>query len=170
MIVNAPLRGGVNIDTWGLSLVTKICNGGTWTRDPLNFATEAQLIALAALGKDVVYSVCLARTPDKELDEINRYISYGVNIVAVRFGNEESQYEVAGVGEVVNYELGRIRGAAYVARVQEYVDKFPTYPRIYAGEFPSNMQNPVVALFRAGWNKGISENIRPEDVIDLHVY
>lgn len=170
MIVNAPLRAGVNIDTWGLSLVPTICNGGTWTRDPLNFATEAQLIALAALGKDVVYSVCLARTPEEELAEVNRYLSYGVKIVAVRLGNEESQYvDMAGVWVPVAYTTGLTRGAEYVAAVQPYADILP-FPRIYSGEFPSNQQGERFQLFRQGWNKGISDNVNVEDRIDLHVY
>jgi hypothetical protein len=170
MIVNAPLRNNVDISTWGLSKVNTICNGGTWTRDPLNFATDAQLQALAASGKDVIYSVCLARTPEQELAEVNRYLSFGVSIVAVRLGNEENQYvDMTGIWIPAAYAYGEAQGAQYVTNVQPYADILP-FPRIYSGEFPSNMQGTRFELFREGWNKGISDNINAEDKIDMHIY
>jgi len=170
MIINAPLRSGVNIGTWNLSKVTKVCNGGTWSEDPNNFATDAQLNALAASGKEVVYSVCLKRTPAQELAEVNRYISKGITINSVRLGNEESQdSSLDGVWQNAAFAFGESEAEIYFNKAQLYSAVLP-YSKIYSGEFPSNQQGVRFKLFREGWNSKLISLMGPTDRLDMHIY
>ena len=170
MITNAPLRNGVDIKTWGLCKVDTICNGGTWSEDPLNYATSTQLTDLAASKKKVIYSICMARTAAQEASEIQRYLTFGVDVIAVRFGNEESQdISLSGITQGQSYAHGFTEGQAYMVRTAPYAALL-TLPKIYSGEFPSNQQGARFSTFRKGWNDAIVSLAQPEDKIDMHVY
>jgi len=162
MIVNAPLRGNINITTWYLSLIKYLCNGRTWTRDPKNFATDKQLQELAVLGKPIIYSVCLARTPKDELAEIKRYEGFGIEILGVRYGNEEGFHAFKKSKDPNTSEKDCL---VYIKRSKEF--QFG-YNEIYCGEFVRNTQ--ASGKYRSRWNDYLRANISQEARIDLHVY
>lgn len=172
MIINAPLRHNISPDTWGLIDCRFICNGGTFTEDPLNYAKDSHLAILGQNGYKMVYSTCLARSISEELDELARYISHGIDIVAVRIGNEDyNSVKIPGVRPSEAYARGRLEADKYINHAMTHYLAFhgAGYETIFNAPFPSNQQDERFTLFRQGWCDEIHD--LPLHIgVDMHVY
>lgn len=173
MIINAPLRPNTSPETWGLVNCRFICNGGTWTEDPLNYAKDSHLAILGQNGYKMVYSTCLARSVSEEFDELARYISHGIEIVAVRIGNEDyNSVKIPGVPPSQAFARGRVEASNYIAKSREHFEAFDEagFETIYNAPMPSNQQDERFTLFRQGWCAEIHEEMPLNVGVDLHVY
>lgn len=173
-LINTPQRAGAKASENVKVSCKDICNGGTWSKDPLNKASDAQLTELGFLNYRVVYSVCLARTPEEEVAEIKRYLAFGIYIPEVRLGNEEdSDIKLNTVGGNEARQFGYDAANDYWFRVQPYIEairaEFPQMGFILTAPYPSNQQGQRYTLFRLGWCDRVAETPLSYGV-DMHVY
>jgi hypothetical protein len=171
MIVNSPPRG-YDFNDHLIVPFRYVTNGGTWSKDPLNYATDAQLSVWGSNGYSVVYSVCLQRSPQQEVDEIARYKSFGIKVDRSRLGNEEDDGSVLD-NSVDPWEAGWQYADAYVAKAAAYKQAIETaYPDmefILTAPFPSNQQTQKQTMKRIGWCARIDQE--PLAIgVDMHVY
>jgi hypothetical protein len=174
VIGNSPFRNAVNPAIWVLANIYYFTTGGSWSRDPLNFISDVHLTAVSSTDLKEIYSICLARTPERELEEIKRHESFGIDIPFIRIGNEEGNYsfDLRGVKKGDSFNVG------YNAGLKHYNDTLPYknilknkgYRFIYCGVFVSNQVGERYNLARDGWNKALVESCDINDIIDLHIY
>jgi len=173
-VVNAPLRDGVSISEQAGVLCKNICNGGTWTRDPLNKATDKQLSDLGMANYNLIYSVCMARTPDEEVIEILRYLSHGIVITDYRVGNEEyDKSKNSNKPFTKSRAFGFTECRDFLNRGKPFVDAIkaiiPTATFIYPAPFPTEQFSQYNTDFRLGW----CDRLQMEPIefsVDLHIY
>ena len=174
VIVNSPLRGNIVPSKWGLIKSKLITNGGTWSKDPLQYADDADLALLGSKGYEMIYSICLARTPAQEVAELTRYKAHGLIIKKSRLGNEEdADVKLNDVPKNKCFPKGMEEANSYTIRAKGHKEAiraaFPDMEFILTAPFPSNEQGERYTLFRQGWCARIHEEPIPIGV-DMHVY
>jgi hypothetical protein len=172
--INSVPRDGVLAENHEKVGCKTVVNGGTWSKNPANKATDQQLMQWGAYGYNVIYSVCLQRTPLEEVAEIARYKSFGIKITHCRLGNEEdNDVKLLDIPMSQSRAFGHDAADKYVDRSEPFKDAIATayssMQFILTAPLPSNQQGERYTSFRLGWCDRIHEE--PLGIsVDMHVY
>lgn len=177
-MVNGPLRGGEDINSWPLVLQVddEVTLGGKSSENSSLELSDAELTSLSNGKFGVVVPIRIEDSLDVIRTLLTRMIRVGVKITGVRFGNEKGNNpDLNGVPLSMVEAKARKDVDEYLAQCAPFVtlvNSIITCQHIYCGVYPHPSQGSGnrFPVYKEEWTTYLDTKIAKGDAIDIHIY
>jgi hypothetical protein len=177
-MVNGPLRGGEDINSWPLVLQVydEVTLGGKSSENSSLDISDQHLMSLANGRFGVVVPIRIEDPIATIRTLLYRMIGAGVKITGVRFGNEKgNNADLSNVSLSMVENKAREDVDAYLYECAPFValvNSMITCQHIYCGVYPHQTLggNRRFPLYKEEWTTYLDTKLNKGDGIDIHIY